>query len=124
VSLLARDWEGVKLLLGNLSLADQVRLNRSSRMLVSRLHLVSIGLAPFALVGLGQWRLDAELLPAIRHETALAGQLGGGLEVPLGDRAAVAAGADCTFLGRTLVVPQMIGGPHPWSAFVAARASF
>src|SRR5260370_31074655 len=39
VSLIARDWGGAQLLVGRLSLTDQVRLSRSSRMFITRLRL-------------------------------------------------------------------------------------
>src|ERR1700730_503466 len=39
VSLIARDWGGAQLLFGHLALTDQMRLSRSSRMVLSRVRV-------------------------------------------------------------------------------------
>ena len=83
VSLVARDWGGAKRLAGGqLSLTDAMRLSRSSRMIMSRIRLgdESMRIVPFAQVGLGQWRVDSELMPQMLKDTELAAQGGAGIE--------------------------------------------
>jgi hypothetical protein len=124
VSLVARDWAGAQLLLGHLVLTDQLRLSRSSRMVVTRFRLADGRIAPFAHVGLGQWRVDTDLMPVLPHDVELATQIGGGFEIALSRRATLAVEADDTILIREAREPQMIAGPHVWGVFLAARAGF
>jgi hypothetical protein len=124
VSLVARDWGGAQLLVGHLSLTDQVRLSRSSRMVISRVRLPGGRLAPFAQIGLGQWRIDTDLMPVLPHDVELAGQLGGGFELSLAPHTVLAIEADYTILYREQHEPQHVSGPHLWGTFLAARALF
>lgn len=124
VSLVARDWEGAQLLLGHLVLTDQLRLSRSSRMVVSRIRLADGRFAPFAHVGLGQWRVDTNLMPVLPRDVELATQVGGGFEIALSRHAALAVEADHTILMREHHEPQMVAEPYVWGAFLAARALF
>ncbi len=124
LTLVARDWSGAQLVSGRLALTDQIRLIRSSRMVVSRLHLGSGRLAPFAQVGLGQWRIDGDLLPGMPHTLETAGQLGAGFELKLLSRAVVAVEVDDTILcpldGEREIVPDI----QIWAASLVARAVF
>jgi hypothetical protein len=122
-SVIARDWGGVQLLFGHLTLTDQVRLSRSSRMVLSRVRLADGRVTPFVQAGFGQWRVDTDwvLLP---RDVEFAGQAGGGFELAINSRAALALEADYTFLYREQREPQMISGPHLWGTFLAARVLF
>jgi hypothetical protein len=124
VSLIARDWGGAQLLLGHLALTDQLRLSRSSRMVVTRVRLADGRFAPFAHVGLGQWRVDTDLMPVLPRDVELATQVGGGFELAFTRRATLAIEADHTILIREQHEPQMIATPYVWGAFLAARAVF
>ena len=123
-SIVARDWRSTQLLVGRLSLTDQSRVTRSSRMVVTRVRLIDGVLAPFAQVGLGQWRIDNDLLPSLPRDVELAGQIGSGFDLALGRSAALAVEVDYTLLYREQHEPQMVVGPHVWATFLAARARF
>lgn len=99
LSLVARDWDAAKLLMGRLSAVDQVQHGRSWRMALLRARFAEGPLVPFAQLGLGQWRVDPDM-PAIRHEQVFAGQLGGGVELVLSSWASIALEADCSMLVR------------------------
>jgi hypothetical protein len=124
VSLVARDWSGAQLLVGHLMLTDQVRLSRSCRMLLSRVRIAAGRFAPFAQAGLGQWRVDTDLMPTMPRDVEMAGQLGGGFEFAVSRSATIALEADYTILYREQHEPQMISEPRPWVTFLAARARF
>jgi hypothetical protein len=124
LSLVARDWGGAQLVVGHLSLTDQWRLTRSSRMLVARVRFAEGRLAPFGQIGLGQWRIDTDLVPSLPRDLELAGQLGSGFELRLAEATTVALEADYTVLYREQHEPQMVCGPHVWAAFIAARSRF
>lgn len=124
LSLVARDWSGVQLLMGgHVSVTDQLRLSRSSRMVVSRVRLADGRLAPFLQVGLGQWRVDTDLMPVLPRDVELATQIGGGFELSLAPRWRLAIEYDYTVLYREDHRPEQIS-PRIWGAFVATRASF
>lgn len=126
MSLVARDWGGSQLLVGNLTLTDQLRLTRSSRMVVTRVRLAEGRLVPFAQLGVGEWRVDRTLVPALPLNEQLAAQAGAGFELAVAPSVAVALEADWTLLcnddiaapGQTIVVPYL------WGSLLAARARF
>jgi hypothetical protein len=124
VSIVARDWGGAQLLLGHLTLTDQLRLSRSSRMFVSRVRLADGRFAPFAHVGIGQWRVDTDLMPVLPRDVELATQLGLGFEIAFARQAALALEGDYTILIRDQHEPQMVAAPHLLGAFLAGRAKF
>ncbi len=124
VSVVARDWGDVLRLTGRLSPTDQVRLSRSSRMVVTRIRVGEGHLVPFAQLGLGQWRIDTDVLPGFVRDTEIAAQFGGGLELRLAPKAAVALEYDYTVLYRELHEPQNIPTPHLFGAMVASRIVF
>ena len=99
-------------------------MSRSSRMVVTRFRLADGRIAPFAHVGLGQWRVDTDLMPVLPNDIELATQVGGGFEIALSRRATLAVEADDTILMRATHEPQTIPGPHVWGTFLAARACF
>jgi hypothetical protein len=124
VSLVARDWGGALLLAGHMTLTDQMRLSRSNRMVVTRLRVADGRLTPFTQLGLGQWRVDTNILPALPHDVEDAAQLAAGFELALAPRAVVAVETDLTILYRSTHEPQMFCSPDLWGAFLAARAEF
>jgi hypothetical protein len=124
VSLVARDWSGVQLLMGHVALTDQMRLSRSSRMVVTRVRLADGQLRPFAQLGLGQWRLDTDLMPVMPKDVELASQLGGGFELSITRGWVAAVEADYTILYREQHEISQVTGPRIWGAFLASRARF
>ncbi len=115
-SIVARDWDASRVVMGKLAPTDQVR--RSRRMVLMRERLLEGPIVPFVQVGLGQWRVDPDALNAT-HPALLAGQAGAGIELVLSTWAAVAIEADCTFLD-----PDRTHPPAFWGGFLAYRASF
>jgi len=124
VSLVARDWSGAQLLMGSLMLTDQLRLSRSCRMVLSRVRLTHGRFTPFIQVGIGQWRVDTDLVPYLPRDVEVAEQTGGGFELALSRTAVIALEGDYTILYREQHEPQMVAEPRPWVTFVAARARF
>jgi hypothetical protein len=124
LSLVARDWGGPQLLVGELTLSDLVRLSRSSRMVLGRMRMSGGRIVPFAQTALGQWRVDTAVMPFMPSDVELAGQVGGGFELALGPNAAVAVEGDYTILYREQHEPQMVSPPHLWGTFFAARVVF
>ena len=127
VSLVARDWGGARRLAGGqLSIADAMRVSRSSRMVVSRIRFGEQGtrLVPFAQVGLGQWRVDTDLVPVTIRDTELAAQLGVGFELRVTRRWQIAAEMDATVLYREQHEPQHVTAPRMWGTFLASRVEF
>ena len=139
VSLVARDWEAARLLMGRLSATDQVRHGRSRRMVLVRARLFDAlagSLSPFVQVGLGQWRVDPDM-PVLPHDVLAAAQAGAGMELLLSRWASIAIEVNCTLLdperpdreSHPQVGPPRGGAAwiHPpalWGSFLAARAIF
>lgn len=127
MSLVARDWGASQLLVGNLTVTDHLRLTHSSRMVVSRVRLAEGRLVPFAQLGVGEWRVDRTLVPALPLNQQLAAQAGAGFELAVAPSFAVAVEADWTLLWDDDLVtsqPQTIARPNLWGALLAARARF
>jgi hypothetical protein len=126
MSLVARDWGSSQLLVGNLTLTDQLRLTRSSRMVVSRVRLAEGRLVPFAQLGIGEWRVDRSLVPALPLNQQLAAQAGAGFELTVTPSVVVALEADWTLLWDDDITsqPQTIARPNLWGSLLAARARF
>ena len=140
-SLVARDWEAARSLMGRLTPTDEVKRGRSKRMVLLRGLFASGPVAPFVQLGLGQWRIDPDM-PAMPHDAVLAGQAGAGVELALASWVSVALEVDCTLLnpGRLdnpdAEPPALLGAnPRPqdarwvhppalWGSFLAARARF
>ncbi len=140
-SLVARDWEAARPLVGRLAPTDEVKRGRSKRMVLLRGRFVDGPVAPFVQLGLGQWRIDPDM-PAMPHDALVAGQLGAGVELAVASWVSVALEADCTLLdpGRlgtptfqprrlldSQFLPHDVRWVHPsalWGSFVAARARF
>ncbi len=125
LSLVARDWESSRSILGDAALLDDLRPGRSSRMVISRVRIVQEGIAPFAQLGFGQWRVDASLFPSFPREMDLAALGGVGVEAKLNHRMTAAFETDCTVLqaGQS---PGLIAQTHPllWAGYLAIRTRF
>lgn len=122
-SLVARDWGGARMFVGHLSPLDQIRLSHSSRMLVGRVRLPAGRVIPFAQLGLGQWRIDTDVVPN-RREVDYAAQLSYGFEYAITRFATVAFEADYTVLYRDQACSRRTNPPDLWGGFIAARAKF
>ena len=93
-------------------------------MVLSRIRLANGRFTPFVQVGIGQWRVDTDLVPYLPRDVEIAEQTGGGFEFALSRSAVIAVEADYTILYREQHEPQMVAEPRPWVTFVAARARF
>jgi len=93
-------------------------------MVVTRVRLSDGVLVPFAQVGLGQWRIDADLVPSLCRDVESAAQFGAGFELGMGRFAALAVEGDYTILYREQHEPQMLFAPHLWGGLLAARVRF
>ena len=109
-----------------MSLTDGMRLSRSSRMIMSRIRLGEQGtrVVPFAQVGLGQWRVDTELMPLTVSDTEIAAQGGAGIEIRIARQWQLAAEIDATVLYREAHEPQHVRTPRMWGTFLASRIEF
>ena len=141
-SLVARDWDAARALMGRMTATDEVKRGRSKRMVLLRGRLLDGPVAPFVQLGLGQWRVDPDTPGAIPHESLVAGQLGVGIEYAIASWLSVALEADCTLVdpGRlepsypppleppgAPILPRDVRWMHPpalWGSFLAARARF
>jgi hypothetical protein len=137
LSLVARDWDQARLLMGRASATDAVLSGRSRRMVLLRGRVLEGPISPFVQLGLGQWRVDPDM-PAIPHDVLLAGEVGVGIELALTSWASLAIETNCTVFGperRAWEVETWSTGPtwrpssfiHPaafWGNFIAAQASF
>jgi len=124
LSLIARDWGDSQRLVGRLALVDQMRPTRSSRMIVTRLRLSDGRLAPFAQVGLGEWRVDTTVVPTLPGDRAFAGQIGAGFELQVSSQWVVALENDWTILHTEDDAMRAVAQPTLWGAFIASRARF
>ena len=140
-SVVARDWDAARSLIGRLAATDEVKPGRSRRMVVLRGRLLEGPITPFAQLGLGQWRFDPDI-PAMPRKALVAGQLGIGVEYVIANWVSVAFVADCTLLDPVRLeasnpqpheepdVPsrsrddRWIHPPALWSSFLATRARF
>lgn len=125
LSLVARDWEGSRQILGETVLLDELRPGRSSRMVVSRMHIVEGPIVAFAQVGAGEWRVDSTLFPTLPRERVVAGQGGLGFELSLSPQTVFAFEAESTFL-HAHDASDVIAQTHPllWGGSAAVRTRF
>ena len=124
LSIVARDWGKSQRLLGYLGPTDLLRLSRSSRMVVTRVRLGHGRIAPFAQLGVGQWRVDTSVLATLPSDVEVAAQVGAGFELRLAPGAVLALELDGTTLYREAHEPQMVACPRMWGGLVAGRAVF
>jgi hypothetical protein len=126
VSLVARDWGSAKSLAGGpIALTDAMRVSRSCRMVLSRIRLGVGRVVPFAQLGIGQWRVDQDIVPHLPRSVEVAGQVGGGVELHLVKGIELAVETDLTVLFREgMREPQQVVAPHLWGTFLAARFEY
>lgn len=124
-TLVARDWKGGMVLVGNgIVPTDHFRMSRSMRMLVGRITLGDGLLVPFAHLGLGEWRYDTELLPDRPQNQEYAAQLSMGFRLRLAERAAVAWETGYTLLCRDRREPQNLPTPRVLSSSAVLQFGF
>jgi hypothetical protein len=124
VSLVARDWGTARSIAGGpITLTDAVRVSRSNRMVLSRIRLGEGRVVPFAQLGLGQWRVDTDVVQLKRDEE-VAVQFGGGVELRLVGTWRVAAETDMTVLYREAREAHQAVAPHLFGTFLASRVEF
>jgi hypothetical protein len=116
-SLVARDWNGSFALVGKDLASDNIRLTRSSRMLVSRVTLGDGKIKPFAHFGVGEWRYDPYLLPLMPRNQEYATQFSGGVAIELFKSTSFVWEADYTVLVRSTREPQNLPSPHVLGTF-------
>jgi hypothetical protein len=124
VTIVARDWGQSHLLSGRLSVTEAMRLSRSSRMVVSRLRLAGGRITPFSQVGLGEWRIDRDLLPQAPRDVELAAQMGGGFEMQLVPGWELALESTATLIYREAREPQNVPTPRLFGTMLASRITF
>jgi hypothetical protein len=128
LTLVARDWHNARILSGDvLALTDQMRVTRSTRMVFGRVHLAGGRVAPFAQFGVGEWRVDRDIVPNYACDQELAAQLGFGVESKVSRAAALALETDYTMLARDgsqVVVAQNLPTSRFVGVLAAARFSF
>lgn len=125
LSLVARDWRGAQKITGGpLSVTDELRPSRSSRMVVTRLRVGDGRFVPFGQLGLGQWRVDPDLLPSLARAEELAAQVGGGFELHVARRGAIAVEGAWTAFYRERHEPDSLPTVSVLGVFAAARMEF
>jgi len=124
VSVLGRDWGEAHLFVGRLATTDVFRLSRSNRMVVTRVRFGDGVVVPFGQIGVGQWRVDTDMMPGWACDMEVAAQLGAGLELRVGRVYAIALEADFTALYRDQREPQNIPYQRFWGTTAAARMHF
>lgn len=120
----ARDWGRSHLLKGRLPASELFRLSRSSRMLLGRVTFFSGSITPYAQLGLGQWRVDTSVVAVSPHNTELAMQIGGGLDVRAFDVCDIVVEASTTFFYRDTPHPDDVPRAHVARGLVAAFMRF
>ena len=125
LSLVARDWGESKPLVGDLGLTELLRTTRSSRMVVARVRLADGRIAPFAQLGLGEWRVDTTLVPSLPQESELAAQTGVGFEFAISQATTLGLESDWTVL-RSMQASDLLARKHPeiWGTSLALRTLF
>jgi len=124
VSLVARDWGSSFRVAGDrLALIDAMRLTSSTRMVLTRVRMSDARIAPFAQVGLGQWRTDPYILPLTPRYEEIAAQASAGVEVRLRGTWLVALDSTMTVLQRDRG-DSNLPSAHMWSTSFASRIDF
>ena len=125
MSLVARDWGSSFRVAGDrLALIDAMRLTTSTRMVLARVRMSDARIAPFAQVGLGQWRTDPYVLPFTPRYEEIAAQAAGGVEIRIFSSWQVAAETTTTMLYREQGNSRDRPSAHMWSTTFASRVDF
>jgi hypothetical protein len=124
VSLVARDWGSSFRVAGDrLAVVDALRLTTSTRMVLARVRMTDARVAPFAQIGLGQWRTDPYLLPLTPRYEEIAAQAAVGVEVRVRRSWTVGLEQTGTVLHRQHG-DSNLPSAHMWSATFASRVDF
>jgi hypothetical protein len=125
LSLVARDWNSSFRVAGDrLALIDAMRLTTSTRMVLTRIRMSDARIAPFAQVGLGQWRTDPFVLPLTPRYEEIAAQAAGGVELRLMGTWQIALETTMTMLYREQQPSRDLPAAHMWSTMFASRVDF
>jgi hypothetical protein len=125
MSLVARDWGSSFRVAGDrLALIDVMRLTTSTRMVLARVRMSDARIAPFAQVGLGQWRTDPFVLPLTPRYEEIAAQGTAGVELRLMGTWQVAVETTTTMLYREQQNSRDLPSAHMWSTTFASRVDF
>ena len=125
LSLVARDWGASFKVAGDrLALVDAMRLTRSTRMVLTRISTSDSRIAPFAQVGLGQWRTDPYLMPLTPRYEEIAAQAAAGVEVRIIGTWQLALESTVTMLYREQRQEGDYPATHSWSTSFASRVDF
>ncbi len=125
LSLVARDWSSSFRVAGDrLALIDAMRLTTSTRMVLTRIRMSDARIAPFAQVGLGQWRTDPFVLPLTPRYEEIAAQAAGGVELRLMGTWQIALETTTTMLYREQQNSRDLPAAHMWSTTFASRVDF
>lgn len=125
LSLVARDWNSSFRVAGDrLAIIDVMRLTTSTRMVLTRIRMSDARIAPFAQVGLGQWRTDPFVLPLTPRYEEIAAQAAGGVELRLMGTWQVALETTMTMLYREQQPSRDLPSAHMWSTMFASRVDF
>jgi len=125
LSFIARDWsEGLSLTSGGLSLTDQLRALRSTRLMIARVRFGEGTLVPYVQLGAGQWRVDTNAAPLLPNEMELASQVGGGFDVKLLGQLSLATEATYTMLYRQSHEGSRVAIGSVFGALLASRLRF
>jgi len=125
MSLVARDWNSSFRVAGDrLALIDVVRLTTSTRMVLTRVRMSDARIAPFAQVGLGQWRADPVVLWRTPDYEEIAAQAAGGVELRLLGTWQVALETATTVLYREQQNSRDLPSARMWSTMLASSVAF
>jgi hypothetical protein len=125
VSVVARDWgEGFRLYGAPMALSDQLRLTRSSRMIMSRVRMGNGRIVPFMQLGMGQWRVDTSTLPAMHYDIQIASHAGWGIEAHLAKNFDLVAESSTTFIMRDSRDPGSLPATRIFGAAFFSRLTF
>ena len=125
MGLVARDWSSSFRVAGDrLALIDAMRLTTSTRMVLARVRMSDARIAPFAQVGLGQWRTDPNVLPFTPRYEEIAAQAATGVEIRIMGSWQVALETSTTMLYREQHNDRDRPAVHMWSTTFASRVDF
>jgi len=123
-SILARDWSSTFPIAGGaLSLNDQFRLARATRMAIARVHVTSGQWSPYVDIGVGQWRVPTWSAARVSRYEEIAGQISIGVDIELTPSWHIGLEQSGTVLYR-----ERGGSTLPparsWNAAIASRLEF
>lgn len=124
MSLVGRDWSSSFRVTGDrLALVDAMRLTTSTRMVLTRVRMTDARVAPFAQIGLGQWRTDPFILPLTPRYEEIAAQAAAGVEVRVFGTWMVGLEQTVTVLHRERG-DNSLPAARMWSSTFASRIDF